>query len=200
VTHLLLSSTPSSIFILLSSVCQYLVTKYGPSHFLISSNEKDYSEFLNWMHHADATLTFPQAVVLRYTLQEKGRADAAAEDYAKWYIARLRLLDNILKESPSSSGVGSGGGREYLVGGRFTIADICIAYPLFLGQSLQLDGKALSTYYQPQTMAYLERMTARPAFLRAIQIQKESLKRFKEQYPATPAPATPAPAPPSPRP
>jgi glutathione S-transferase len=154
-----------------TSVCQYLVTKYGPSHLLISSEEQDYSTFLNWMYHADATLTFPQAIVLRYTLQEKGRADAAAEDYGKWYIARLRLLDNILKDDT----------KEYLVGGRFTIADVCIAYPLFLGRSLKLNGKPLSDLYQPQTTAYLERMTARPAFLNALRIQKESLRAFKDQ-------------------
>jgi glutathione S-transferase len=156
-------------------VCQYLVTAYGPSEMLISSNEKDYPTFLNWMYHADATLTFPQAIVLRYSLLEKGRADAAAEDYAKWYIARLRLLDDTLKD-----------GREFLVGNRFTIADISIAYPLFLGQSLLLNGAKLSTLYQPQTLAYLERMMARPAFQTAIQKQNESLRLFKEQHPSPP--------------
>ena len=35
------------------------------------------------MFHADATLTFPQAVVMRYALFEPGRADEAAVDYAK---------------------------------------------------------------------------------------------------------------------
>lgn len=153
-------------------VCQYLVTKYGHSNMIISPEEKDYPTFLNWMYHADATLTFPQAIVLRYTLLEKGRADAAAEDYAKWYIARLRLLDNTLKE-----------GKEFLVGDRFTVADICITYALFLGQSLLLNGKLLSTLYQPQTSAYLQRMTSRPAFQSALQKQKESLRLFKEQHP-----------------
>lgn len=151
------------------------MTTYGPADMLISSNEKDYSLFLNWMYHADATLTFPQAVVLRYSLLEKGRADAAAEDYAKWYIARLRLLDNNLKD-----------GKEFLVGNRFTIADICIAYPLFLGQSLLLNGAKLSSLYQPQTLAYLERMMARPAFQTALRKQEESLRVFQEQHPSPP--------------
>jgi glutathione S-transferase len=138
----------------------------------VSPSEKDYAPYLNWLHHADSTLTFPQTVVLRYTLQEKGRADAAAEDYAKWFIARLRLLDNTLKENPQ---------REYLVGDRFTIADICVSYALLLGKSLTVQGSTLASHYQPQTTAYLERMIARDSFTRAQKKQKESLKEFKEQ-------------------
>ena len=41
-------------------------------------SEPDWPAYLNWIAHADATLTFPQTVVLRYTFQEQGRADAAA--------------------------------------------------------------------------------------------------------------------------
>ncbi len=48
--------------------------------------------------------------------------------------------------------------------GRFTIADIAIAYALFLGRVLHLNDQ-----YQPQTAAYLERMMAREAFQRANQ-------------------------------
>ena len=36
------------------------------------------------------------------------------QDYGKWYIARLRLLDNALAD-----------GREFLCCGRLTLADIC---------------------------------------------------------------------------
>ena len=134
----------------------YLVSKYGPQSLAISPHESNYSEFLNWLGHADATLTFPQTVVLRYTQQEPGRADNAAVDYGKWYIARLRLLDQVLSD-----------GREFLCH-RFTIADIGIAYALFLGTTLGLDGK-----YQPQTRAYLERMMQRPSFLAAQQMQDD---------------------------
>ena len=62
----------------------------------LSSTQADYGSYLNWIAHADATLTFPQTVVLRYTLQEAGRADKAAEDYGDWYIARLRYFNAVL--------------------------------------------------------------------------------------------------------
>ena len=42
----------------------------------LQMGEHDYPAFLNWVMHADATLTFPQAVVMRYALFERGRTEA----------------------------------------------------------------------------------------------------------------------------
>mmetsp|Transcript_15300 Transcript_15300/g.23039 ORF Transcript_15300/g.23039 Transcript_15300/m.23039 type:complete len:254 (+) Transcript_15300:49-810(+) len=156
-----------------SAVCQYLVSKYGPTSLDVQPQDPDYASYLNWLHHADATLTFPQTIVLRYTLQEPGRADSAVEDYAKWYIARLRLLDKTLED-----------GRKYLVGDRFTIADICVSFALYLGQHLKVNDETLSSRYKPQTKAYLEDMISREAFLKSLAIQKQSLKDFKQAHEA----------------
>ena len=147
----------------------YLAQRYG-AQLAVAPSEPAFGEFLNWCFHADATLTFPQTVVLRYTLQEPGRADAAATDYAKWYVARLRKLDNALKD-----------GREFLVAGRLTVADICITYALWMGGTLYAPGdeEPLSARYQPQTRAYLDRMVARPAFQRALEAQERSEEAFE---------------------
>ena len=127
----------------------------------VKPGESDYGAYLNWLFHADATLTFPQAVVMRYGLFERGRADAAAVDYGKWYIARLRLLNATLAD-----------GRAFVCGDRFTIADICITFALFnasehgiCGGALKAaGGEPLCAYYKPQTLAYLQRMMERPAW------------------------------------
>lgn len=114
----------------------YLVKKFGNKTLEVQPDEPDYGTYLNWLSHADATLTFPQTVKLRYTkLEPQKKLDKAGEDYGKWYIARLRLLDSVLAD-----------GREFLCANRFTIADICITYALFLGTTLELDEQ-----YQPQT-------------------------------------------------
>ena len=126
--------------------------------------EPDHGAYLNWLFHADATLTFPQAVVMRYAVMERGRADVVAEDYGRWFIARLRLLNAALDD-----------GREFACGGRFTLADICLTYPLFLasedglcgGGLVQHGGAALSSFFKPATREYLERMIARPAWAAA---------------------------------
>jgi len=140
----------------------YLVEKFGPTSLQVKPNEPDFGAYLNWITHADATLTFPQTVFLRFVMQEakKGLGEAGVA-YAKWFIARLRLVDQTLSD-----------GREFLCAGRFTAADVCVAYALQLGVSLGLD-KAHGPY-KPQTMAYLERMRARPAWQAACEEEKAS--------------------------
>jgi glutathione S-transferase len=144
------------------AICHYLSQTYSPN-LSISSNETDYSTFLNWLYHADSTLTFPQAVVLRYTKLQPGRADNAVSDYTQFHIGRLRMLDETLLN-----------GNEFLVGNRVTVADICIAFSLYLGTKLEVNGKLMSDAYKPQTKDYLNRMINRDSFKRALIIQENS--------------------------
>jgi glutathione S-transferase len=50
-----------------AAIAQYLVTRYGPTPLAVTSDEPAYGAFLNWLHFGEATLTFPQTLVLRYT-------------------------------------------------------------------------------------------------------------------------------------
>merc|ERR1712224_84972 len=126
----------------------YLVEKYGPTSLRVDPAEPDFGAYLNWITHADATLTFPQTVWLRFELQEpKKGLQAAGEAYAKWFMARCRMLDQALAD-----------GREFLVCGRFTIADVCVAYALDLADSIGIASKYGPL--QPPTAAYLQRMRA----------------------------------------
>ena len=79
------------------AMCQYIVEKYGPTDLCVQPDEKDYPNYLNWLFHSDATLTFPQTVVLRYKFQEPGVADGAVEGYSKWFVSRLKLLESSLE-------------------------------------------------------------------------------------------------------
>ena len=51
-----------------SGICYYLGRKYGPTPLMVGEDDPAYGAFLNWMYFSDATLTFPQTLVLRYTL------------------------------------------------------------------------------------------------------------------------------------
>ncbi|WP_439100431.1 glutathione S-transferase family protein [Congregibacter sp.] len=133
------------------AIPHYLATRPGNEHLAVPPEHPAYGDMLNWTYHADATLTFPQTIVLRYTvLEPTPEKKPVADDYAKWFIARLRRLDAHLENN------------DYLVDGRFTIADICVGYALYFGKTLKLDER-----YKPQTAAYLERLTSRDAFIRA---------------------------------
>lgn len=135
-----------------SGICQYLVDRYGPTDLAVRPDESAYGEYLNWLHRSDATLTFPQTIVLRYTTLEppERRLPQAVEDYSIWYLSRLRSVETALVD------------REFLCADRFTIADIAVGYALYLGTTLGLDDR-----YRDLTRAYLQRLMARPAFQRA---------------------------------
>ena len=135
-----------------SAMCQYLAEKYGPTELALDVSHPQYGEYLNWLYRSDATLTFPQTLVLRYTSLEpqERRIPQVVADYTQWYYSRLRSVEMALE------------GRDYLLGERFTVADIAVGYAVFLGISLGLDEK-----YKPNTQAYLARLMARPAFQRA---------------------------------
>ncbi|MFT5713324.1 MAG: glutathione S-transferase [Glaciecola sp.] len=138
-----------------SGICHYLVEKYNQHGFGLKPDHVQYGDYLNWLYHSDATLTFPQTIVLRYSLLEQGerRLPQAVDDYTAWFIARLRRLDAHIES------------REFLCDERFTIADIAVGYALHLGQSLGLDHN-----YSPQVTDYLSRLQSRPAFQKASAI------------------------------
>ncbi len=141
-----------------SGICQYLVDKYGPTHIGLTPDDPQYGEYLNWLYRSDATLTFPQTLVLRYTKlePEERRITQVAEDYTTWFLSRLRSVERALKD------------REFLLGDRFTIADITVTYALQLGTSLGLDQ-----HYKKNCTRYLKTLQQRPAFLSAQKKQAQ---------------------------
>jgi len=136
-----------------AGICQYLVDRYGPTDLGVTPAEKDYGAYLNWLHRSDATLTFPQTIVLRYTRlePEERRLKQAADDYTQWFFARLRSVEHATAE------------HEYLCANRFTIADIAIGFALYLAETL-----GLRPGFKPNTETYYSRLCARTAFQRAI--------------------------------
>ncbi len=139
-----------------AAICQYLVTRYGPSELDVAADDPDYGAFLNWLHFGEATLTFPQTLVLRYGQLEppERRQPQVAEDYARWFLARLRAVEAVVSA------------QAYLCAERFTAADISVGYALMLAENL-----GLSERFGPGVQAYWARLKARPAFLSALDRQ-----------------------------
>lgn len=137
-----------------TGICQYLVDKYGPHSIGVNRDEAEYGEYLNWLHRSDATLTFPQTIVLRYSQHEppERRLPQAVEDYSIWFLSRLRSVEAALEN------------KEFLVAERFTIADIAVGYALFMGRRLGLDER-----YKPNCVRYLDSLIRRPAFIRSTE-------------------------------
>ena len=139
--------------------CQYLAALYSPGQMDVGVHEAEYGAYLNFLHQGEATLTFPQTLVLRYAHFEppERRLPQVAGDYAKWFLARLKPLGARLAE------------REFICAGRFTAADVSVAYALMLGESLQLHEQ-----FAPEVLAYWRRLQQRPAFARAQVAQEKA--------------------------
>lgn len=135
-----------------TGIVHYLAQKYGAGGLAVMPDEPEYGDYLNWMYHSDATLTFPQTLLLRYGRFEpkERRQQQVVDDYTQWFFSRLKLVNQRLE------------GQEFLCAGRFTGADIAVGYALFLAETI-----GLGDHFKPQTRAYLDRLKARDAFQRA---------------------------------
>jgi len=135
-----------------AAICQYLADRYAGPPLSVTPSEPGYGAFLNALHFGEATLTFPQTIVLRYGQLEapEKRIPQAVEDYARWTLGRLRGFEAWLD------------GADYAAAGRFTMADISIGYALMMTKYVELWPRV-----PERLQVYFERLAARPAFARA---------------------------------
>lgn len=143
-----------------SAIAQYLAERYGQGKLNIPVDDARYGAYLNWLHFGEATLTFPQTLVLRYTRlePEERRVSQVAEDYKKWFLGRLRAVETSLEKT-----------SPWILGETFTAADISVAYALMLAKNLNMENE-----FSPNTRVYWDRVQQRSAFKRALESQEEA--------------------------
>ena len=154
-----------------AAICQYLCERAAPTSLAVAPSEPDYGVFLNGLHFGEATLTFPQTLVLRYARfePEERRQTVVAQDYTRWFLARLRTLEPTLLES------------DCLCAGRFAAADVSVGYALLAAQHLGLVDR-----FTPGVRQYWERLQARDGYHRALRAQHEAA--LSQGVSTTPAP------------
>ncbi|OUM03455.1 glutathione S-transferase family protein [Variovorax sp. JS1663] len=142
-----------------AAICQYLAERFDPQNLkglAVRPQEPSFGAWLNGLHQGEATLTFPQTIVLRYAHFEpdERKLPQAAEDYAKWFLARLRWIDAALQT------------HAFLCADRFTAADISVGYALMLADLLGLQPQ-----WPAAVTAYWARLQQRDGFRRALAAQ-----------------------------
>lgn len=154
-----------------AAICQYLCERSGSTPLRVAPEEEAYGAFLNYLHFGEATLTFPQTLVLRYTRLEPAerRQPVVANDYTRWFLSRLRSLEPVLSAS------------EYLCAGRFTAADVSVGYALLLARHLGLADR-----FTPAVGRYWNRLQQREGYLKALQAQHDAA--LAQGVSPTPAP------------
>ena len=140
-----------------AAICQLLA--HGSS-LELTPDEPGYPDYLNWLHRSDATLTFPLAIMLRYSVFPKpeDRKLEIAEDYKLFFLGRAKSIEAALAD-----------GRLWLVAGRFSMADICIGYSIMLALTLGLNAEL-----GPNTLAWWARLSSRDGFKSAKARQADS--------------------------
>lgn len=141
-----------------AAICQYLADLHPDAGIGVSPGDPRYGPYLNALHHGEATLTFPQAVYLRYSVfePEERRSEQVADDYRQWFRARLKLLGTLLE------------GGAFVAGDRFTAADISVGYAIMLANLI-----GLGNLPSAEQRDYFDRLSSRPAFVRALARQDE---------------------------
>ena len=86
-----------------AAICQYLAVRHSPRALNVEPDEAGFADYLNFLHFGEATLTFPQTLLLRYGQFEppERRHPQVVDDYGKWFLARLRTLEPRLGPRPS---------------------------------------------------------------------------------------------------
>lgn len=156
-----------------AAICQYLAATHPGAGLDVAPTDPAYGAYLNWLHMGEATLTFPQTLVLRY-----GRFEAperlqpqVVADYGRWFAARLRAVDAAVSRTP------------YLCADRFTAADASVGYALLLAESIDLHHD-----WSDALRAYWQRLQDRPAYQRALAAQHAAA--LAQDVSTVPAPAT----------
>jgi len=140
------------IFFESAAIVQYLADKYADKGFAPALGSKERGEYYQWISFAMTELEPSLVTILMQTrfLPEDQRSPEAMAKA----VARYKVVCAVLEERMKN--------REYIVGDRFSAADIVVGAVLFFGTMLG-QGKEF-----PALQSYLGRVTARPAAKKAF--------------------------------
>lgn len=132
------------------AICVYLAHKHPEKKL---GPEDQAAEYFQWCFYTFGSLEPPLMQVLLHTqwLPEEQRVASVAETGQAGLKKVLTHLEGHMK------------GREYLLGSRFSVADI------LLGGTLQWASLMLPLTDYPNLQAYVERLNKRPAYQRIAQ-------------------------------
>jgi len=133
------------------AICDYLATKHG-SPLVVPPNDPERPQFLQWLWYGESTLMTPlsRLNVVRQVERKGPEIETILAGARDSVAERLKVLEQRLD------------GRDFLVAGRLTLADVSVSYPLHLIGLLGIDN-----LLGPRASAYRERLRSRPAYRRA---------------------------------
>ena len=132
------------------AIVDYLVRRHGGGRLCPDPSTPEYDDYVQWLHYAEGSAMLP--LMLNLYVSRLGPAGAPLHPRIESEIANhLGYVDGALA------------GREYLVGGDLTGADVQMS---FVGEVAGAFGKRAS---YPNLDGWIRRLQARPAYQRALE-------------------------------
>jgi glutathione S-transferase len=132
------------------AIVEYILDTYGKGRLRPDPKSDDHVKYIEWMHYAEGSAMLP--MMMHLYLGYLGDGAAPLRPRVDSEVANhLTYMSNALK------------GREFLVGGGLTGADVQVTFVLEAANSSGL----LKDY--PVLQKYIEHMQARPAYKRGVE-------------------------------
>jgi glutathione S-transferase len=131
------------------AIVEYILDRYGRGRLAPAPGTSARGPYLQWIHFAEAT-AFPPIGNLAWHMMFRQDADqlpGAMADYRGWALGALDVLERALA------------GKDYLLGGELSGADIMMGYTVICMKWLGLLDER-----HPNVAGYLARLGERPAF------------------------------------
>jgi glutathione S-transferase len=134
------------------AIMQYIMGKYGPTELALLPNDFGYAKYLQYLQFGESGLAMygNPLVATHFSAPEDQRSSWTVQFLKDTVVQRLKFVEQQLADGP------------FITGSRFTASDISLGYAV--GVSEFLVGSKPS----PTLQAYQDRLTARPAYQRAL--------------------------------
>lgn len=134
------------------AIIEYVLARHAPGKLKPAVDAPEFPYYLQWFHYCEGMVMPPiNTVVVHTLLLPPDRRDEVVLGQAKKLLGRALAPVNEALE-----------GKDYLVGD-FTAADIMLGHACFMSNRIGVVGDEMTAL-----KAYVQRITERPAFAKAI--------------------------------
>jgi len=147
------------------AILEYLVDTYGNGRLKPAAGTPERVQYLYWMHYAEGSVMPPLLFKLVFDVIESAPMPFFVKPFARAIAGRTKSTFIQPQVAPHLDFIEAElGKREWFAGDEFTAADVAMSFPLEVAA-----GRAGLDRSRPRTMAFLDRVHARPAYTVALE-------------------------------
>ena len=135
------------------AIVQYILARYGDNRLAPPSASPEFADYLYWFHFSNASLVASCMVEMAFSSVKDKENYPVLTVFSKRTLRAFDMIEERLLHNP------------YFAGREFSAADIMMLFPLTTMRTF-ID-RDISGY--PHLKAYLQRISARPAWIKAKQ-------------------------------